>query len=108
MDLFLGTAQLLFHCRGTAQERGADGGQAHSLGVALEQRGTEIVLNVADTTGNRRLAHAQMAAGGPQAAEFSSRQHVSYLTELHREYVPAPIGSICHCRRDDTRAREAI
>jgi hypothetical protein len=91
-DLILGAADFGLHGLGPADEGPADLGQAHALGVAFEQRGAQLMLDLPDRAGDRGLGDAQMTAGSAQAAGFRDGKHVAQLAQFH---MATPEGSSC-------------
>ena len=72
-----------FHAGGPAHEDFADRGQAHAPGVALEEGGAQLVFDLLDAAGDRRLGDAEVPSGLAQAAQFGHGQDVTDVAELH-------------------------
>ena len=93
VDGILRPAALIQHLRGVLGEDPAGGGQGNAAAEAFEQRGIQLLLELADLRADGRLGPVAGLRGLRKALQADDFEERVELVEIHAMPIPAPLAS---------------
>ncbi|MNX81810.1 hypothetical protein D3C86_1135080 [compost metagenome] len=79
--------------QGVVVQRVGREGRQQALAIAFEQAHIEVLLEVADLLGQRRLGDGQALGGPAHVAFFIDRDEITQLLEIHKYYLSKMLGN---------------